>query len=326
MRHVLSVAVAAALIFAAGWLAWIIVPTGRAIRIRNAFLLRRGREENFAWTPATAPLDYRVEAAAPPAEIERALAKASVPAIGDDWTKARAIVTMLVSHSRHPGAIRADLSTTFRRIREGSGYCADYVRVFLAAASGAGLFSRQWAFSFDGFGGHGHTFVEVFDRQRDAWAFLDVHNNVYAVLADSKRPLSALELHHAILESPSKLRFLRVGPGPLGFRHSDKLLDYYRRGVGEWYLWWGNDVITRDATILPRRLVRMIGPLMHRLRSALGRLPPIVVWTTPENDARVTKMEQLRRRVIGAVVAIGLLGILLLAPYLSALFESLGNA
>jgi hypothetical protein len=99
--------------------------------------------------------------------------------------------------------------------------------------------------------------------------------NVYAALAGSKIPLSALELRHAILEWPSKLRFLRVGPGQLGIRHSDKLLDYYRRGVGDWYLWWGNDVITREATILPRRMVRMIGPLMHRLRNAVGRLPPI---------------------------------------------------
>jgi hypothetical protein len=296
-----------ALILAAAWLAWLVVPPGRAIRVRNAFLLRRGRYEDFAWTPASRPADYRVETLRPPHAIERAVADACVAAIDDDWDRARALVTMLVMHRRREGALRADLATTFRGILNGSGYCSDYVRVYLAAASGVGLFCRQWAFSFDGFGGHGHTFVEVFDRRRGAWSFLDVHNNVHAVLTGSPTPLSALELRQAVLDDATDVEFPRAGAGPLGFPHRDKLLDYYRRGATEWYLWWGNDVITRDATRLPHSIARRIGPLLHRLRSATWRLPPIVALATPENDAQIVAMEQLRRRVVTAtVVVIGL--------------------
>ena len=317
----------AGLMLAGGWLTWLALSSvSRAVRVRNAFLLRRGREEDFGWTPAAPPPGYRVETANPPEEIERALVDAGVMATNGDWARARAIVTMLVANWQRPGAIRADLATTFRRIREGSGYCADYVRVFLAAARGAGLFCRQWSFSFDGFGGHGHTFVEVFDRERGAWAFLDVHNNVYATLAGSPTPLSALELRRAIMQVPMDVEFPPAGPGRLGFRHRDKLLDYYKRGVPEWYLWWGNDVITRDATILPPRIVRCIGPLMHRLRGAIWRLPPIVALVTPENDERVAQMERLRYRVIAAVVAIGVLSVLLIAPHLSAALGHAGNA
>src|SRR5205823_1509952 len=166
-----------------------------------------GREEDFAWTPAAPPPDYQIERRRPPQEIELALDQAGVTQLAGDWAKACAIVTMLVSHGRHERAIRADLATTYRGIVDGGGYCADYVRVFLAAASAAGLFCRQWAFSFDGFGGHGHTFAEVFDRQRGDWSFLDVHNNIYAVLAGTSVPLSALELREALLESPTAIEF-----------------------------------------------------------------------------------------------------------------------
>ena len=322
----MSPVLAVALVLAAGWLAWLVVPPGRAIRVRNAFLLRRGREEDFAWTPASRPSDYRVETLRPPAEIERALADAGVPAIDDDWDRAKALVTMLVAHRRREGAIRADLATTFRGIVDGNGYCSDYVRVYLAAASRVDLFCRQWAFSFDGFGGHGHTFVEVFDRRRSAWSFLDVHNNVYAVLSGSPAPLSALELRRALVERASDVQFPRAGPGPLGFPHRDKLVDYYRRGVAEWYLWWGNDVITRDATRLPQPIARWLGPLLHRVRGATWRLPPLVALTTAENDARVVAMERLRRRIIATAVVAAALAALLLATRVSSQLALVGHA
>jgi hypothetical protein len=314
-----------ALVLATAWLAWQVVQPSRAIRVRNAFLLRRGRNEDFAWTPASVPAGYRVEKLPPPAAIGRAVAEAGVSAIGDDWERARALGTLLVSRRQREGAIRADLLTTFRGILGGGGYCADYVRVYLAAASAADLFCRQWSFSFDGFGGHGHTFIEVFDSRRGAWSFLDVHNNVHATISGSVTPLSALELRQAILERPAEVEFPRIGPGPLGFPHRGKLLDYYRRGAAEWYLWWGNDVITRDATRLPQPIVRCIGPLLHRVRSATWRLPSMVALATADNDARIVAMEQLRRRVVAAVVVVVGLAALLLASRIVPHVGSVGH-
>src|SRR4030095_2604963 len=121
----MSLVLAVALLRATAWLAWQVVPPGRAIRVRNAFLLRRGRNEDFAWTPAALPTGYRVEKLPPPAPIDRAVAEAGVSAIADDWERARALGTMLVSRRQREGAIRADLATTFRGILGGGGYCAD---------------------------------------------------------------------------------------------------------------------------------------------------------------------------------------------------------
>lgn len=294
---VLIIANAIALAIALAWLAYLTLPYAQAVRVRNAFLLRRGRAEDFSWTPTEVPDDFRSEQMLAPNAIRGAVESAGVAKLAGDWPRALVLVQMLVQHSQHEGGIRADLATTFQGIVAGYGYCADYVRVYLAAARSAGLFCRQWAFSFDGFGGHGHTVVEVYDRERSRWAFLDVHNNVYAVLAGTDAPIDALELRRALLGDPATIEFRRAGPGRLGFPHFDKLLDYYRRGANEWYLWWGNDVISRER----RGLVgRVSGRLAHRLDSTLGRLPPLMIVATPENERAIVRMEGLRRRVITA--------------------------
>jgi hypothetical protein len=286
-----------ALAIALAWLAYLTLPYAQAVRVRNAFLLRRGRAEDFSWTPTEVPDDFRSEQMLAPNAIRGAVESAGVAKLAGDWPRALVLVQMLVQHSQHEGGIRADLATTFQGIVAGYGYCADYVRVYLAAARSAGLFCRQWAFSFDGFGGHGHTVVEVYDRERSRWAFLDVHNNVYAVLAGTDAPIDALELRRALLGDPATIEFRRAGPGRLGFPHFDKLLDYYRRGANEWYLWWGNDVISRER----RGLVgRVSGRLAHRLDSTLGRLPPLMIVATPENERAIVRMEGLRRRVVTA--------------------------
>ena len=311
----LIVANAVLLVIVAGWLATFALPVSRAVRVRNAFLLRAGRHEDFAWTPAATPPDYRVERARAPAFIIAALSESGISQAGADWPRALALVTMLARHGQREGALQADLETTLRGIESGTGYCVDYVRVYLAAAHAAGLFCRQWAFSFDGFGGHGHTFVEVFDRDHGRWAFVDVHNNVYAVLRGSEEPLGALALRSALVNAPGSLEFRRAGPGRLGYPHADKLLDYYRRGARQWYLWWGNDVITREQLGVARVLGRVSGRLAYRVASAIGRKPRLVALVTPENRQEVAQMVSLRRMATRAAVAfVGatlLLGVLL---------------
>jgi hypothetical protein len=302
MMREFAVANALALIVALAWLALLMLPAERAVRVRNAFLMRRGRREHFNWTPTETPQGFRQERRKAPGVIEEAVSAAGVRDEDNDWQRALRLVEMLVRHARYEGGIRADLATTFEGIVAGHGYCADYVRVYLAAAVEVGLFCRQWAFSFDGFGGHGHTFVEVYDRQRAAWAFLDVHNNVYAVLAGTAAPVDALALHDALLGAPESIEFRQAAPGRLGFPHFEKLLDYYRRGAEHWYLWWGNDVVTREQGGMARGLRLISGRLSHLAGSILGSLPPLVVLATPENEAAIARMEGLRRRVLGVAV------------------------
>lgn len=309
---------ALALAASAVWLATLTLPAARALRVRNAFLLRRGSPEDFAWTPARVPAGFRSERSAPPANIADAVDASALTRIEGDWARALALAGMLVRHAKADAPIRADLATTYAGIVAGGGYCADYVRVYLAAAAAAGLFCRQWAFSFDGFGGHGHTVVEIWDRERARWAMLDVHNNVYAVRAGTKLPLDALAVREMLLTAPETLRFRRAAPGRLGFVHERKLLDYYRRGAHEWYLWFGNDVVTRERSGVARALAPLSGRFAHRVASAFGRLPPLVVVTSPHNLPAVARMEALRWWVKLAVTVAVVLAVLLVLQGLRA--------
>jgi hypothetical protein len=294
------------------WLASLTLLPGRAIRARNAWLLRRGSTADFMWDPATVPADFRVERGPVPPVIVEAIAAAGLNGIASDWHRALALVGMLVRHARREGAVRADLATTYRAILEGTGYCADYVRVFLAAAASSNLFCRQWAFSFDGFGGHGHTFLEVYDRERSHWSFIDVHNNVYAVRAGTHTPLDALALRIALLERPADIEFRPAAPGRPGYPHAEKLLDYYRRGAREWYLWWGNDIAERERRGIARLLSHVSGRLAYRLGSGVAYLPALVVLVTPHNEQAVARMERLGRDVRRAVSLVVLLTAMLL--------------
>jgi hypothetical protein len=287
------IATAVALALALAWLAHLTLPYAQAVRVRNAFLLRRGRPEDFSWTPSAIPSDFRVERKRAPPVIQAALTEADD---GDDWQRALALVTLLVRHWQHEGPIQADLATTYRGIVAGGGYCADYVRVYLALAHAAGLFCRQWAFSFDGFGGHGHTFVEVYLPRQARWAFIDVFNNVCAFREGTDEAVDALTLRKALLERPASIEFRRAGAGRLGYVHVDKLVDYYRRGAAQWYMWWGNDVISRDSGGLAGAFL-LSGRIGHRLDSALGSLPPLVAMATAENERQIARMETLRRSV-----------------------------
>jgi hypothetical protein len=295
MTDQLAIANAVVITMAGAWIVARAVPSSRALRLRNAVLLRRGQPVDFQWTPAAIPPDFRVERAATPPVITEALRAAGVPAIGGDWPKARALVEMLLRNWQRDHPIQSDLATTYLGIEKGLGYCSDYVRVFIGAANGLGIFCRQWAFSFDGFGGHGHTFVEIFDRERGAWVFLDVHNNVYAVLAGSEVPLSGLELRQALLTAPAPFEFRRAAPGRLGFPDFTKLAGYFQRGAAQWYLWWGNDVISREQSWYLKAIAVLSRDLAHRFSSVLGRLPPIVALATKENDRAIRDMERLRR-------------------------------
>jgi hypothetical protein len=168
-------------------------------------------------------------------------------------------------------------------VQHGRGYCADFVRAFLALAHAAGVPARQWAFSFDGFGGHGHTFVEVYDEVSGKWLFLDVFNNLHALDRRSGRPLSALELRAALLHGAADFSFVPNGAGRPGFPIEARAIDYFRRGAPEWYMWWGNAVFDRDASALVQSAQTISYELGQLAAVATGRFVAAVAMATEHN-------------------------------------------
>jgi transglutaminase-like putative cysteine protease len=169
-------------------------------RARNALTYNVATAESFAWTPAAWPADFLRDEGPPDPYFAAAVRSLNLEALPTDWDRAVAIAAHLLGSQPKltGGPIQSDLRDTHRRIVErGEGYCADFVRVFQAMAGAAGVPVRAWAFSFDGFGGHGHVWPEIWNRQVGAWQLLDVFDNYRFV--DDGRTLSALQLREALL-------------------------------------------------------------------------------------------------------------------------------
>ncbi len=277
-------------------------PSSEAVRLRNSVLIDPSVPSDFSWTPEHIPAGFLRDTTVTPAfaDIVREI---GIDRIADDKGKAVALAGHLSENSRDERAIQSDLATTYRGIRDGGGYCSDFTAVYLGLAKAAGLFAREWAFSFDHFGGHGHAVVEVFDRQRGQWMFIDVFNNFYPVYAESSQPLSVDEFRAFLSGQGPAVRFVKAGPGRAGMKYEDKLLAYYRRGLDQWYLWWGNGIFTYDGHPLVSALGHVSRSLEQLGGMAAGVHPHIRILQTPTNGPMIARMTNLGMLVRGIVVA-----------------------
>jgi hypothetical protein len=301
LRRWFAASVAGCLLTAA-YPASLAVPSTEAVRLRNAFLIERGTPADFAWTPATRPADFRWERNAPSPRLA-GVARSALGAERRSFEGGLLIAAHLLANAKDLGPIQASLDETYDRItRDGYGYCADFTDVYLALAHAAGIPARQWAFSFDGFGGHGHAFIEVFDASRDKWLMIDVYNNFHPLDRPGGEPMSALEFRRRLLDGAS-LHLQPISGARLGYPIADKAIDYYRRGASEWYLWWGNDVYTYDRDPAVRVAAKLGRPVEQLVAVAADRYPHFRVLEVEPNARKIERMATIRRNLLVAALA-----------------------
>jgi hypothetical protein len=264
------------------------------------------------------PAGFAVERAAPIPLYADIVARHALRVEGDDWATALKIGGhLLADGKRRGGPIQADLEQTYRRITErGEGYCGDFADSFTGLANAAGVFSRPWAFSFDGFGGRGHIFNEVWDGRTGRWIMIDVFNNFYVVDA-SGEPMSAMAFRQALGSASAGFRLVPVkATSRPGFVFEHKALEFYRRGLPEWYMWWGNNVFEYDRA----PLVRVLGQTHRALEQlggvATGVYPHIRILESADNLPQREAIKQLRTRLI-AIVVLGLVSVACLLVWLA---------
>lgn len=289
------------------------------VRLRNALSLAEVLPPDFDWQPPSSPGAGYLAETAGPAPLFAGLARdLHLNEQVDDWQRVLVISRHLLGSAPalNGGAIQSDLQSTYRRIVvQGDGYCGDFVRAFLAIAHAGGLTARAWAFSFDGFGGHGHIWVEVWNRQSQRWQLVDVFNNLYFTRADGG-PLSALQLRAAMLAGEPALRLKQLLPGPRQASVSEApVWSYMRRGIDQWYLVWGNNVQSYDQAVLVRapgavsRSLAQLGGIVQGVQPAIRILP------TTNNQAQIDAMVRLRWHLgtVALLVPLALLAALVLA-------------
>lgn len=262
------------------------------VRMRNA-LLMDPQPAVHDWTPQRPPAGFRTDGG-PDGFFRATVTSRALEVPGDDWATVQRIASHLLSRKERSGsAIQANLQDTYRRIVErGEGYCGDFADVVTAMATAAGIPSRSWAFSFDGFGGRGHIFNEIWDRGAQRWMMIDVFNN-FVALDEAGQPYSAIGLREA-LSSARKVVMAPIEPAARpGFRRESVGFDYYRRGLSQWYLWWGSNVFEYDANPAVRLAAPFGRPVEQLAGIAAGVHPRIRVLATPDNASQRAAMERL---------------------------------
>jgi glycosyltransferase involved in cell wall biosynthesis len=287
------------------------LPSTEAVRLRNALLIEPEPAARIAWAPRQHPPNFRVESL-PPDPRFVAVVRAIGADRGPDFSRILALAGHLVERARQGGAIESDNWTTYQLIREGGGYCSDFTQTFLALAHAAGLTAREWGFSFDGFGGWGHAVVEVYDRQRGRWIFLDVFNNFHVVDRATGEPLDVEAWRQAIGRGGAGVRIVLNGPARFGWADGEAgMWEYYRRGLDGWYLWLGNHVQTYDSHPLVGLAGRFSRSLEQVAAIMVGVHPHILVLESGGNRADFERMRRLRTQLLVELPALALAGLAL---------------
>ncbi len=283
------------------------------VRVRNALLLGPDLAPGQDWSPPGRAPGFRTETVAPPPHFVDVAARLSLQDLPDDWARAVAISRHLLGSASplNGGAVQHNLRHTYDAIvQRGDGYCGDFVRVFTAIANAAGMTVRPWAFSFDGFGGHGHIWVEVWNRQQLRWQLVDVFQNYYFT-DGSAEPLSALAFRQALSSGSPTLRLHALHEGvPPGWAEEPRAWDYFRRGLPQWYAPWGNNVFTVDQAWPTRHLAGVARPLEQLGSIVAGVQPDIRILADASNRADRAALASLRSRLMAAV-GLGVAGVLL---------------
>jgi hypothetical protein len=284
------------------------------VLLRNAVIAEVGPGGAHEWTPDSIPPDYLAETLPTPELLERFAIEAtndSPPA--DDFEAAVSLARALGrNRKRGRGPIQDDTVTALERITaDGAGYCADYTQVYGALGRAAGLSVREWGMSFDGYGGDGHAFNEVWDRSRGKWLFIDSFNSFFVTDVHGQ-PLSAAELRKALLDgTSSELRVVPINPAKFGFKSPERAIEYYRRGAPRFFMLWGNNVLTYDAAPAVKAFSGVSRSAEQAVGILLGVHPKLVISRDFADPEAVTELLRLRVVMIIFLIASVVAGVAL---------------
>lgn len=304
------------LVIPALWLWTLIVPSDGTARIRSGLLFELGEPGDFTWNPQSVPPTFLSDKGPIPSLFQQAatdvLAQAAAPP--DELNVSLSIARYLMSApKRIESPIRSDLLTTLHAIRnDGRGYCADFTKIFNGIAIAAGVPVRQWGFAFDAFGS-GHTFNEVFDRGRGKWILIDSFHSLYFVDPATREALSTLEVHDRLLSlerTPHEVAIERIVPARFAFRSDALAADYYRQGMTQLYLVWGNNVFDYETAPVYKLTFRLSRPVEEFFSILFGDYPRMYVYPTGVSGRDISELLTYRLQLLLAIVAFVLAALL----------------
>lgn len=194
-----------------------------------------------------------------------------------------------------------DLSAKIREIRNNSGLCSDYTKVYLAIANAIGLQAREVMNSF-------HAMIEYWDGNLGKWIFLDPTFSVMAK-GPGGQYLSFLEVRARILRGETVDWDFFGGRNFRRWSSDDKLFKYAYLEPGRFAsftMTLGNNVLTMDERRTRQPVPLPLAELIDFLR---GLRPGYVTLEDEYSHSYTTWLKRLRFGVF-VVVFIYLAGLL----------------
>ena len=114
------------------------------------------------------------------------------------------------------------------------------------------------------------------------------------------------EAHKAIdgvVKSCHYSEMSRIGPPPASFRDERTIVHYYRQGMEQFYLWWGNNVFDYDAHPLVHAGAAVSRSAEQLAAMIVGVHPRIRALPTPANATMLESLVRLRGRVMALTAA-----------------------
>jgi hypothetical protein len=323
-RGLTTLACAIGLVTPVVWFGSLVTPGEEAVKIRNGLVAELAQPGDFTWTPATTPPSFK-QNHQPPSASYRAALQAILAAdpepAPEGLSLALAVSRNLMSRTgRVGGPIQSSLDETYRRItQKGQGYCADFTRVFSGLAVTAGLPVRTWSISFEGFGA-GHSFNEIYDRALAKWILVDPFHSIYFADKDTGVPFSVLELHdRLVLTGSDDVAIRPIVDHAMPFASDDLALDYYRRGLKQLAMVWGNNVFDYDESALIRAAARTSRHVERAVAIGTGVYPDLMIYPEGRSNRDVDALFRVRSHflIAASMTALSVLvfGVLLLRTW-----------
>ncbi len=298
------------------WLLSLATPSTEAARLRNSLIAEVGKKTDFYWLPGYAPDTYKQEQLESPVffkKIHQQFFGSKFKNLSE-YNKILEISKHLLQVEKAKGGgILSDTITAYEGItKQGAGYCADFTQVINALAKTENIPVREWGMAFDGFGGWGHAFNEIYDSQLKKWIFLDVFNSFYVRSKNNGELLSVLEFRDRLLHNQDDIEIVPIVKSRFGFKDRGHLLEYFDRGKNQFYLWWGNNIFSYEN----HPVVEFTGKISRSLEQlsaiAIGIHPTIKIIKTKENKVMVEDLLSLKKILYFIAISAGFLSVLLI--------------
>jgi hypothetical protein len=167
---------------------------------------------------------------------------AGVTSLRDEVDRAKAVVLSFARSGDNRPIYRMALLDKIVETQRGSGFCSDYVEIFLALSAVNGLTAREVQNDV-------HGFADFFSRTRSKWIFVDPQ---YGILATDEAGtyLSSLELRQRRLTGlPVRFVFFGTADGTIKSEEDPRFRALYGDAsrFKRYVLTYGNNVLTEAS-------------------------------------------------------------------------------